>query len=182
VWLHRWYGGFVPGRTNEPGSSDEIEFVILLGPESDSVQLFGTESADHVRIGHTAGGFVGADHVNLNADESSGIDSDMVINFVERIEVYAGKAADDISGAGGAGTGMDYERRLVVYGGSGGDILVGGTGRDWLEGQTGGDTIKGRGGNDQLDAADGITGNDTANGGAGDDDCVADPGDTVLNC
>jgi len=46
-------GGFAPGKTNEPGDSDEVEFTILLGTGGDRIIVSGTSGPDRIRLGWT---------------------------------------------------------------------------------------------------------------------------------
>src|SRR6187397_1190986 len=49
-------GGFKPGFTDEPGSSDEIEISVNLGADSDSLIVYGNDSAaDNIVIGKSFG-------------------------------------------------------------------------------------------------------------------------------
>ena len=68
--------------------------------------------------------------------------------------------------------------RVVVYGGSGNDILRGGNRADSLYGGPGDDQIRGNGGNDYIV---GVAGNDTIFGGDGDDTIIADAGNDDID-
>ena len=115
-------GGFQPGFTNELGSSDEIEISVSLGGDGDSLIVYGSPTADdHIVIGKSSG-FAVMGRMNLNADETTGIDADltMIIGIEERI--VSGRGGKDvISGAGGAGTGAEADFLLKVAGGDNGD-------------------------------------------------------------
>jgi Ca2+-binding RTX toxin-like protein len=65
---------------------------------------------------------------------------------------------------------------------NGNDTLIGARGADRLIAIFGNDTASGSQGNDHIDVTDQVSGNDTANGAAGTDLCLADVGDTVMNC
>jgi hypothetical protein len=181
LWLH--HGGFKPGKTNEPGSSDEIEIALYFSGGTDWLSISGSPQTDDIRFGHPTTGFA-VGRVNLNAAESTGVDGDVsLMAGAETVAVSAGDGPDDVSGAGGVGTGEEFTLPMSLHGNDGADALTGGTVADVLYGDKGGDTLKGRGGNDFLDAEDDVSGNDTANGGAGvDDTCFTDPGDTEINC
>jgi Ca2+-binding RTX toxin-like protein len=62
------------------------------------------------------------------------------------------------------------------------DTLIGGGGADRLIAIFGNDTVFGSRGNDYIEVTDQVSGNDKANGAAGTDFCLADVGDTILNC
>jgi Ca2+-binding RTX toxin-like protein len=62
------------------------------------------------------------------------------------------------------------------------DTLTGGGGDDRLIAIFGNDTVFGSRGNDHIEVTDQVSGNDTANGAAGTDFCLADVGDTIVNC
>jgi Ca2+-binding RTX toxin-like protein len=139
--------------------------------------------------------------VNLNAAETTGIDADITLLIgVERLRINGAGGSDNISGAGGAGTGDPFTLPMELTGTSGDDILKGGTagdqlqggfdddtlagggGSDSLNGGDDADTLKGGGGPDFLHATDGVSGNDEVFGGKGADTCDADVGDTVTSC
>jgi Ca2+-binding RTX toxin-like protein len=65
---------------------------------------------------------------------------------------------------------------------NGNDTLIGARGADRLIAIFGNDTVFGSQGNDHIEVTDQVSGNDMANGAAGTDLCLADVGDTIVNC
>ena len=179
-------GGFAPGSVKEIGTSAEIEFSALLGGGTfDSVIILGSSGADAIRLGiRGSGGSINvpAPRINLNANESSGIDDDVIMLGVEKIVVAGNGGPDTVSGEGGAGTGEPIPVPLDLKGDGGADVLTGGTGGDILRGGSGGDTLKGGQGADDLIAEDGISANDSSSGGKGSDTCDSDAGDAETSC
>jgi Ca2+-binding RTX toxin-like protein len=141
---------FAPGKTDEPGGSDEIEWSIDLGGGDDLLDLFGADTGDAIQIS--------AADMNLNADETT-LDSDGTFAGVESLAVFAGHGDDVVDATGFAG---DAE----LHGSDGSDTVTGGSGPDRIYGEDGDDTLAGGLGNDSLD--DGA-GDDSSNGGSGDD-------------
>src|SRR3712207_2507074 len=85
-------GPFAPGETAETDAADsEIEWLVSLLAGS-TLRVIGSGQADHV--------VVGADGVNLNADETTG-DVDVVITGAPTIVLEGGDGADILSNAGG---------------------------------------------------------------------------------
>jgi len=203
---------FAPGLSDEPGGSDEIEFVIDLKDGIDIVEM-GAGGPIQMRWG--------AAGINMNAFEQDGIDADVTTSNVETFRGTGGSFNDILSGKGGAGTGGGFPTPLVLTGLTGNDEIVGGVagdtlhghdgndkvtgglgadtiegdqstaGNDTLNGGQGPDTITGDGGSDIMNgddasdtmhAMDGVSGNDTVNGGASKDTCDFDPGDTLISC
>ena len=174
--------GFVPGFTNEPGNSDEIEISVSLGGGHDKLSIVGAETADHIVLGASSGGFA-MGRANLNAGEATGVDADLTMVIgIEEVEVIGGNGGDTISGAGGAATGEKVAFPLTVYGGNNSDLLTGGAAGDYLQGSYGSDTIQGGPGPDHIHATDGVDGNDTIQGGKGVDFCDTDAGDSESSC
>ena len=159
---------FAPGFGNEPGSSDEIEYGIGMGPGNDVIGLLGTLSDGPVtaRLGAS-----GDDrYINLNARETTGIDQDVSMSGVDQVTFVGNflvEADDDVQGRGGKGTGnAPIPIKLFFSGGPGDDLLGGGSVGDNLDGDVGNDTLLGLGAQDFLD---GFAGNDTLRGGKGKD-------------
>jgi Ca2+-binding RTX toxin-like protein len=136
-------GPFAPGKTKEAKGVSEIEIFVDLGASTDVVNVFGTPGPDVFRMG--TGG------MNLNADA----DLDIVAASVESWQARGVAGNDVISAAGGAGTGGELRSSVVVYGGSGSDVLTGGAAGDDLNGETGADRIVGRAGQDGLSGGPG---------------------------
>ncbi len=183
VVLYLDNGGFKPGFTEEPGNSDEIEISVSLGGDGDSFEVFGSDTAtDNIVVGKSSG-FAVFGKINLNADETTGVDADvtMIIGIEERI-VWGRGGPDVISGAGGAGTGDPADFLLKLAGGNGGDDVTGGAVVDVINGGDGPDVLKGAGGPDKIDSEDGVTGNDQIFGGPGSDTCNFDSGDAITSC
>jgi Ca2+-binding RTX toxin-like protein len=143
-------GPFAPGKTNEPGHSDEIEWTVDLGPGADILSVSGDDAANAIQFS--------ASGVNLNASETT-VDTDVTFSNVESGVVF-GDVFDDVVDATG------FTGDMTIYGSSGVDTITGGSGPDRLYGQDGNDVINGGPGNDTID--DGL-GDDTVNGDAGDD-------------
>jgi Ca2+-binding RTX toxin-like protein len=102
-----------------------------------------------------------------------------------------GSGTNTLVGGGGndkliGGAGSDNESggpgNDNLLGAGGDDSLDGGVGKDKLTDGLGSDHLFGGDDNDKLNTQDGVGGNDSADGGNGTDACLADPGDTVLNC
>jgi len=176
------YGGFKPGFTDEPGSSDEIEISVSLGGDSDGLSLWGGGTADHWTVGKSSG-FAVRGKINLNADEVTGIDADLTIILgAEEIALVGRDGPDQISGAGGAGTGAAADFNLKIAGLDGADEVTGGDAGDNIVGGNGPDVLKGGPGPDLIDSTDGVSGNDQIFGGQGVDNCFFDAGDSVAGC
>jgi Ca2+-binding RTX toxin-like protein len=173
-------GPFAPGLTDETGSSDEIEFVANLDGSgapttADGVVIQGSSGGDRIRMGNQAQ-LGGQSLINLNADESDGVDSDVSDAFLapttwDFVNVGGGGGRDKLSGAGGAATGARFDVRLMLLGNHKADRLVGGVKGDLLRGGRGNDVLRGGPGPDFL------------NGGVGSDTCRGGPGaDTLVSC
>jgi Ca2+-binding RTX toxin-like protein len=179
--IHLDYGGFKPGFTNEPGTSDEIEISVSLGGDSDSLNIRGSGVGDNIVVGKSSG-FAVLGRMNLNAYETTGVDADLtLIVGIEEIVLYGKGGNDTISGAGGAGTGDAATHMLKIAGDDGADTLTGGAVGDKIGGGQGTDVMKGGAGPDWLDAQDGA-GGDSVYGGTGADTCVLDAGDSATSC
>ena len=185
-------GPFRPGFTDEPGSSDEIEFEYNLGTQYDT---FIVRGSDQMRAGIPPG-LVDVQRFNLNAGESTGVDADVVVEDAEEWSLQGTDGPDLLSAAGGAGTGEvlnvpihlsgEDEGADVLVGGLGMDDLNGYLGVDKLSGGPGDDDLAGGGGNDVLrgngdnDTIHGDNGNDKLYGASGNDDLFGDDGDDYL--
>ena len=140
---------FAPGANDETGSSDEIEFNLSFGAGlSDQLALIGSLGPDHWTLGDTG--------INLNADEAATIDADITYSGLETTDQVTHTGADVIDGSGDAVTGGDFDIRMGIQSGDGGDTVVGGSLGDSIlpEGfqQTNSnDSIKGGGGRDMVD-------------------------------
>jgi RTX calcium-binding nonapeptide repeat (4 copies) len=171
--------GFKPGRTDEAGKSDEIEFTINLGGGTmDTLTFVGTDAVNKIDLGQNNSQFGIVRRINLNAGETTGIDSDVAVINVEKVTVITYGGNDVVRARGKAGTGPDaFSLPLWVYGGPGDDIIKGGEAADHLYGDQGKDKVWGFGNGDSVVLNDG-EGGDVGYGGAGIDDCIYDPGDT----
>lgn len=169
-------GLFGPGKTEEPFSEDEIEFLVDTRNGSDNLTVGGQGQQRIV---------VGNDGLNFNFDE----DRDVIGMPFDDIRVFGSSGHNDfLSGRGGDGTGPALSTAsffgILPFGGDdivlgsdmpAGDSLEGGDGNDTIEGFTGPDTINGGPGNDTLDGAAGddtfipSIGDDKIRGGAGSD-------------
>jgi Ca2+-binding RTX toxin-like protein len=156
-------GPFKPGLTNEPGSSDEIEFLFRLGDGSNSTNIKGQDTNDHFRAGNSFSG----PSVNLNANESTGVDRDVVIKGALSDLTFEGFDGNDrISGKGGRRTGGTSIVRIWMNGLAGADRLIGGRNGDNGDGGIGPDIVSlGKG----VDEFYGKAGDDVLRGGASND-------------
>ena len=173
-------GPFGPGRTDEPGGSDEVEIEISLAAGDDHVEFRGDSDRDRVAAGEVGNEI----RLNLNARERRpGVDHDVSIRDVESIEYRAEGGKDVLVATGRFGTGEALSLGISWIGGAHRDVLVGGAGSDLLDdrGPADVDWLNGRGGDDFLITRDRDT-LDTAIGGRGDDRCVRDRGDVVRRC
>lgn len=147
---------FAPGATDagdeQPFNLDEIEFEVDLGEgPRDAVLLSGLPfvSGDPDTV---ASFRAGADGVN--GDVAGGPlsieDADVFPSGVEQLSLVGGEFADDVSAAGGAGTGAPYPRKIRLFGGEGDDQLTGGAGNDYVDGGPDGDVMRGRKGADTI--------------------------------
>ena len=178
LFLELANGGFRPGRTNESGTSDEIEFSVNLGGGSDIVRIEGTDAVQKVDIGQGPSQFGIVRRVNLNAGETTHIDTDVSIVNVETMLVEGFGGADVIRARGLKGTGPDpLNLYFWVYGGEGNDIIKGGNSFDHLDAGPGTDIVYGYGFGDDFHLNDGTPG-DKGYGGAGVDHAIYDAGDS----
>ncbi len=98
-------------------------------------------------------------------------------------DTMSGLGQDDLlTGTAGPDTISGGDGNDRMNGAGGDDHLMGDAGNDRMAGGAGADTAEGGDGNDRLGVKDGVQGNDTADGGPNTDTCVADSGDTVVNC
>ena len=184
---------FAPGFTDEAGSSDEIEFIVDFGPAGGSIAFVFGPAAMSV----SAGG----NKLNLNANESDGIDADVTISNAD-LTLYGTSLSDTVDGAGG-GPGVPMAASnvdSVIFGGLIGetspDTLIGGDGNDEIWGIGGDDQVAGGRGNDRIfggagldlldggpgkDEIDGNGGNDTIDGGGAPDDLFGQGGVDLLH-
>ncbi|MGZ5318097.1 MAG: calcium-binding protein [Actinomycetota bacterium] len=174
-------GQFAPGRTDEPGTSDEIEIFVSLGGGTDALRVAGSNQRDTI----VAGTGSGQSRINLNAGEGHTVDYDLsVMDNVEQLVINGNGKGDSISATGSFGTGMVLQRAITIAGGDGNDSLTGGAGADVLTDKTGtgdADVLVGKGGGDALSTRDG-DGRDRAIGGPGNDTCAVDGADTAIAC
>lgn len=174
-------GQYAPGRTDEPGTSDEIEIFVSFGGGTDSVRVAGGNQRDTI----VAGTGSGQSRINLNAGEGDTVDYDLsVMDNVEHFAINGNGKGDSISATGSFGTGMVLQRAITIAGGDGNDSITGGAGGDILTDKTGtgdADVLVGKGGGDALSTRDG-DGRDRAIGGPGSDTCVVDGADTAFAC
>jgi Ca2+-binding RTX toxin-like protein len=139
-------GAFAPGVTDELDGSSEIEIAYSMGASnSDNLTIKGTTGPDHYVIGE--GG------VNLDADESDGIDTDLTLTGVDGLIVQSNDGNDEISGAGGFGTGAPTLLTMLVTPGDGDDTYTGGDGRDTYFAGGAGDGTDTFVGGDGMDSA-----------------------------
>lgn len=177
VFIYLVGGPWGPGFTNEPGSSDEIEFEVNFGTNPKfhgdvlGLDLFQTPATPH----HVA---FGANQINLNAEETDGIDADLVLSGVEGVIAFGADLGDVFDGSGGTGTpDTPTPLRLDISSLGGNDLVIGGANVDGLNGQLGNDIVLGGGNFDEVSGGDG---DDVVDGGRGLDGVRGDPGDDVI--
>jgi Ca2+-binding RTX toxin-like protein len=169
-------GPFAPGATGEPGGSPEIEIEVILGEGDDALVVEGGPEDDAIAAG--------AAGVNLDATEEPP-DVDVTLRGVDRLAVHGGPGADELSGAGAAGTDAAFGQGVTLEGEDGDDLLRGSTGPDVLRGGDDRDRLGGGEGDDRLeggagaDSLEGGAGQDTLEGGAGADVLRGGVGDDV---
>lgn len=156
---------FAPGFTNEPGGSDEIEFIFNSGDGEDSITIRGDSAGTSrlkVRAGRKMVEGLKRNVLNLNAGEATGIDHDVVLNGVENILMEGDKRADVLGAQGGAATGKSTTLPVRLVGDLGKDKLTGSRFGDLIEGGgafcspcKGRKVIKGMGGPDEISGGDG---------------------------
>ncbi len=164
---------FTGGATNEPGSSDEIEFVVNFPAGGDlSIDPRVSTSDTGVPLDVALGG----NQINLNANEADGVDADVTVNGPATVTFVPATFDDRVIGSGGAGTPAEpFTNRISIRSGlaGGNDTFVGGSADDDLRGLDGDDLIDGGAGDDfiagDLTVVPAATGNDTLIGGEGDD-------------
>ncbi len=196
-------GSFAPGKTNEVGSSDEIEFSVTLGSGGDSLyvlgtsedDLYGDQGADTLRAhGPNLTFFYGGpgDDKEIGAGgaddfRSSAVDGADLIDGKGGVDYvsYNGRSAGvnvsvdgiandgDPTVGGGAGEGDNVKNVEYIDGTAFDDILVGSGADDSITGREGAGTLQGRGGADFISG--GIDG-DRITGGTGQDDLNGDAG------
>jgi Ca2+-binding RTX toxin-like protein len=112
-------GPFAPGRTNESGPTDEIEFefsVDSVDPNNE-LRILGGTSADRLAFGGSG--------INLNAQERTGVDSD--VDFAPEafsmFRVVGGFGNDVVDASGAAGTGGRWNAPMTFFMGDGKDIF-----------------------------------------------------------
>jgi Ca2+-binding RTX toxin-like protein len=131
-------GPLGPGFTNELGTSDEIEFVVLgLGLQGRVLVVGTPDSANDVRVGQfkTVQDPQLRASVNLNAavDLAAGgtLDADVTVRgFLGRVELIGGTGADNFSGTGSAVVTSPYSGPLRFQPFTGPDTFTGGPGPD----------------------------------------------------
>ena len=157
-------GAFAPGATDEPNTSDEVEFEFQ---SMERVDVEGSAGVENLRLG-TAG-------VNLNAGAESGLfvtrDVDMTFGALEQLRVFAAGGNDIVDAQGGGVMGGPFALPVVLAGEADNDTLTGGDGADTIElpPALGNDTLSGGGGDDDLNADQG---DDQVDGGPGTDRAI----------
>jgi Ca2+-binding RTX toxin-like protein len=149
--LLRNNGAFAPGASNEPGSSDEIEFHVDFGA-SDNFFVSDAPPGQGSNVRAGTGG------MNLNANEATGRDVDVFFptSYPGYIQIVGREEEPNIlSGAGGGGTGNPFPDRVDLHGGDVGDRITGGDGDDYIDGKSGRDVVLGGAGADDLEGGPG---------------------------
>ena len=172
-------GAWGPGFSDEPGASDEIEFVINLGAPGSAPGFHGDTVGFDGSASQVASTMVlGGDQANLNADEVDGVDADVVLDGVEAFEFRGNQFNDSVDGSGGAGTPTaGYEGRILAFGRGGNDVLTGGSGGSSLVGSNGNDVLVGSVGGDGLE---GGSGKDVIRGGPANDSLIGGHGSDFI--
>ncbi|HEX8122487.1 MAG TPA: calcium-binding protein, partial [Solirubrobacteraceae bacterium] len=118
-------GPFAPGATAEADTSSEIEFDANLDTGFGVMTVDGTSAADHITIGQVNGAFPAPSftRLNLNANETDGIDADVEFDGFFTTDILGEAGADVLDAGGGEGTG-DPGSFSTLYGGDGGDALT----------------------------------------------------------
>jgi Ca2+-binding RTX toxin-like protein len=192
-------GPFAPGKTDESGTSDEIEWTVDLGAgDDDLLDIFASTGDDNITVGLHG--------VNLNAGESSP-DTDVSVTGADEAAAFMETGNDTINGTGfgapvefhgqaGDDTVASGKAGGRIYGEEGNDTLIGGQGNDQITGGPGDDTMNGKGGDDNFFEDETPNGADTMTGGTGNDfalyygrtaplaldnDGAADDGDPTAN-
>jgi Ca2+-binding RTX toxin-like protein len=170
-------GALAPGRTDEAGASDEIEWEItLLDTALPTLTIVGGAGPEHVVAGDLG--------MNLNAAEAP---DDVDVAFVitgdlgdSILDRMIGNGGNDIlSNAGGEGTGGPWEFSTpLLDGGPGADTLRAGIEDALMLGRGQNDLLVG--GPDDFDDLRGGPGIDTLQGMKGDDTLDGGPGDDTL--
>ncbi len=159
-------GTFTPGVPAEATGVSEIEFLVDLGGGTDSLRIFGSGGADHIRSGaippHSGINLnQGAEAANPDGDDVLLLNGGGVETVVVQGDLGAPGAADTIEVNGGA----PYTDPLPLFsqllGEGGDDDLIAGTTRAFLFGGAGDDTL--------LGSTSGFSVGDTLAGGPGDD-------------
>ncbi len=171
-------GPFAPGYGDEAGTTDEIEFTVLLGQDFDSLRIAGTPAADDIGFGWVQGVMIVIPAINLNAADG---DHDVKYLSADYVSAWGYDGNDTITG-NDPGTGTSAFLPLYLFGGGGDDELTGGADRDRLYAGSGNDTLRGGKAHDRLYAEDTVEGNDTLYGGDGNDVCISDPEDFETSC
>lgn len=148
------------GPLQNPVTAHRPTVVALTGTGGDTMQVIGTEGADH----YTATSGLGA---VIDLGGSNGIAPDFTSSAVGRI-VLIGQGGPDNLSAGGALNGIGV--RAEISGGAGRDIMTGG--------RSGIDLLDGNSGDDLAFVANSKPG-DRAIGGDGVDTVFRDAGDTA---
>jgi hypothetical protein len=159
---------FVPGFTNETGSSDEIEFLVDLGAQGGHVDFDFHASTSPAVVA------AGGNEINLNAAEVDAIDADVTVTGSKGVIEFFDTEFADVIDAGGGGPGVPaqpFRRRVFI-----GDYVLD-TGADVFVGGSGDDALFGVGGDDHLE---GGSGDDHMSGSSGDDVVLGGPGNDVL--
>jgi Ca2+-binding RTX toxin-like protein len=160
----------------EGGAGNDL--AVVEGAEDDDRVIIGSDGQGNAIIEDDASGdTVTIDGVEALKFEGFGGDDTVSVGALSGTDVT--NASVSIFGGAGNDTvlGENADRRLVVdggsgndilHGGSGNDVLLGGSGNDQLSGGAGENTISGQDGNDRITSALG-QGNDLIDGGAGND-------------
>ena len=194
------YGSGGDDTLDGGGGNDVLEAALNQGDDrldggtgNDVAVVSGTSSGDSVVIESDGEGSVlvgpssGGDTVTINGVEElifRGFEGDDLVVVGELSDTDITNSSVSIFGGDGDDTilGEYADRRLVVDGGTGNDVIVGGMGNDALFGGSDDDQINGLGGNNTIDGGSGndrITsviglGNDLIEGGSGDDSLLFD--------
>jgi Ca2+-binding RTX toxin-like protein len=189
-----------PGFTNEPGNSDEIEWIFNYGPGG---RLGVSPLVSTIDPGSAVDLTLGGNQINLNAGEADGVDADVTLNGVTGALFYGSDHSDRWIGSGGTGTpatpftvpmqvyavlnfDVDPDTDAIVTG-SGDDLVSSGPRADFIATGAGKDTVSAGSGDDQIfggpgkDLLQGLAGLDLIKGGNQNDRLLGGPDPDRLN-
>src|SRR5262245_7484330 len=183
-------GQLAPGETPEASGTSEIEINATDSLFFTSIRVIGTDGNDNIVWGAGGNTIVdGTGAINLNGDNDADVTFDEFIDY----EQFGGDGDDNLSFAGGSGTGVtaDDAGSNFMGGDDGNDTLTGmDDDNDTMDGGEGNDVLSGLGSSDTVNDTgvvqfgDGFTcatdENDILNGGEGDDSLDGGDGSDLI--